>query len=49
MVQVNVCDAVSTPSEVRAVTEYVPGVVPEPDMKPVEAITARPGGNPEAL
>jgi hypothetical protein len=40
---VNVCDAVSVPSEARAVTEDVP------EINPVLAITDRPGGKPVAL
>ena len=32
MTQVNVCDAVNTLSDARAVTEYEPAVVPAPEM-----------------
>jgi hypothetical protein len=32
MTQVNVCDAVNTPSNARAVTEYEPAVVPAPEI-----------------
>jgi hypothetical protein len=32
MTQVNVCEAVSTPSNARTVTLYVPAVVPAPEM-----------------
>ena len=46
---VNACDVVSVPSKARAVTEYVPAVVPVPEMNPVLAITVRPGGSPVAL
>jgi len=49
IVHVNVCDAVRVPSEARAVTEYVPADVPAPEIKPVLAITVRPGGSPVAL
>jgi len=48
-VHVNDCEEdESTPSEATAVTEYVPVVVPTPEMNPVLGINARPGGKPFA-
>jgi hypothetical protein len=47
---VNVCEAVNPPLSVaRAATEYVPAVVPAPEMNPVLAISVNPGGSPVAL
>src|SRR5688572_11780845 len=46
--QLNVCEAVSTPSETVAVTEWLPDAVGEPDMKPVDALSVSPGGRPVA-
>ena len=48
-VHVKDCDVLSTPSEAPAVTEYVPAVVPVPEIYPVLDITDRPGGSPVAL
>ena len=47
-VHVNVCEAVSTPSDTVAVTEYVPLVVGVPEMNPVVAPRLSPGGRPVA-
>ena len=49
MVQVNCCEAVSVPSLARAVTLYVPALVPVPEIYPVLACTESPVGNPVAL
>jgi hypothetical protein len=49
MAHVNGCDAAITPSVTLTVTEYVPAVVPAPEMNPVLAIRAIPGGSPLAL
>jgi hypothetical protein len=48
-VQPNVCDVVITPFEIVTFTEYVPGVVGVPEMKPVDAINVRPLGRPVTL
>jgi hypothetical protein len=50
IVHVNVCAALlNAPSDVRAVTEYVPAVVPVPEIKPVLEPRDSPGGNPLAV
>jgi len=49
IVHVKVREALSTPSDACAVTEYVPAVVPVPEMNPVLACTESPGGRPLAL